>query len=92
MAKYTVEFETDDYQEEQLERLQKCMKEYGCDFDKKSIFRAMMREGSRFMIAEKLAFLEVRNGLGKYKSYDQVYEETKKRIELEQNGEIVTLA
>ena len=88
MAKYKVEFETDDYQEKQLERLRECIKEQGYDFDKKSIFRAMMLEGSRFMIAEKLAFLEFRHGLEDYKTSDQVYEETKKRIEEEK----VTLA
>lgn len=78
----TVTFTLDEYQQQQLENIYLAFKNKGFDFDSvESLFRSIMTVGSTYDVAKKLAFSEWQAGISEYKSSDEIYHETKERIE-----------
>ena len=78
----TVTFTLDEYQQQQLENIYLAFKNKGFDFDSvESLFRSIMTVGSTYDVAKKLAFSEWQAGISEHKSSDEIYHETKERIE-----------
>lgn len=78
----TVTFTLDEYQQQQLNNIYLAFKNKGFEFDSaESLFRSIMTIGSTYDVAKKLAYNEWQAGISEYKSSDEIYQETKERIE-----------
>lgn len=83
---YTVEYRLDEHQAAQLEEIRKAWIARGNAVTSEQIFENLMREGSVYDVAEKLAYAEWRYGLrDSFPLRDKVYEETKARLNAESN-------
>ncbi len=78
----TVTYTLDAYQQQQLENIYQAYKEKGYEFDSvDSLFENIMTLGSRYDVAEKLGFSEFQAGISDYKTRNEIYQETKDRLE-----------
>lgn len=90
---FTVTYWLDQYQQQQLENILQAYKSKGLNFDSvESLFKSIMTVGSTYDVAHKLAFAEVETGISEYKGRDEVYRETKARLEKEKLREQIDAA
>lgn len=79
---YTVRYLLDEYEQQQLKKIYEAYKSMGYNFQSTEIFfETIMTAGSIFYIAKKLADEEWMAGISEYKTYDEVSQETKERLD-----------
>lgn len=90
---FTVTYWLDQYQQQQLENILQAYKSKGLNFDSvESLFKSIMMAGSTYDVSEKLASYEFETGISEYKGRDEVYRETKARLEKERLREQIDAA
>lgn len=78
----TVTFTLDEYQQRKLDNIYLAYKNQGFDFyTRESLFQSIMTVGSTYDVDKKLAYSEWQAGISEHKSSDEIYHETKERIE-----------
>lgn len=89
----TVTYSLDQYQQRQLENILQAFKSKGFDFGSlESLFNSIMTVGSTYDVAHKLALSEFQAGISEYKDSNEVYRETKARLEKERLREQIDAA